>query len=234
MAYRLKSRSTTPGAAALKAETLSPVAGYPLESVVRRGSRFGTAGTEYTGTFGSAAYTPGAAPVVERIALLVKATLEAITVAAGYAFTAGTVTRPERKTLDPPTPLVSVPAVPATDRPCPLVLSQEDPLPVPELWRSGNPPRRGWRVRFWVSLCFRPAQGAAWDPASNGYVAEVARALLADPQWTEPATAAKLAVNSEIGELNTLLDARDGALAGVDLALDVEYTTAKNDPYALR
>jgi len=49
MAYRFKTRSTTPGASALKQAAITLVAGYPAVGDVSDGVFFGTSGTEFEG-----------------------------------------------------------------------------------------------------------------------------------------------------------------------------------------
>lgn len=65
MAYRFKTRSTVPGATALKQAALVLVAGYPAEANVRDGVFYGTSGTEFEGTYeGGGTGEPPPAPTL--------------------------------------------------------------------------------------------------------------------------------------------------------------------------
>ena len=153
------------------------------------------------------------APIVEQIAAEMKATLEGITAAAGFALDVAEVIRPVR------TGVALAPANYAII----LLAGQEEAHEAVDL--MGNPPARGWRQQFGLDLCLRVSESdrTPVDTLANLFAAEVETALMADR------SRGGLAIDT-IRRGRDFLPPGDD-YEGVTLFFDVIYRVAENDPY---
>ena len=158
--------------------------------------------------------------ILEKIALAIKARLEAITVTPGScAITVSAVYRPTR---------AGVPAAPA-DWSITLEQGSAAPLDV----RSNT--HLFWEQGFTLGLNLRPANDSA-DPVDtlvNKFRAEVEKAVMSDPQWT--VLGDELALNTFLGGCDRFggqgIHSPPG-YDGIELKIAVQYKTLERDPYS--
>ncbi len=160
-----------------------------------------------------------ARPVVERIAVILYDRLNQLT--AGYAPTSSVreVIRPKR--LGGYTP-----------QHMQIVLTQDDPVEVPELNRPGNPPSVAWEQRFNIRCHIMPSESdpTPVDEYINTFAADVVEVITdAGAGWY---TFGSLAVDSHFDAME-MIEA-DGGIDGFNLPLRVIYRTSEWTPYQAR
>lgn len=113
-----------------------------------------------------------------------------------------------------------------------IILTQNEPVPVPELSLPGNPPATAWRHRFNVRVHTMPSEHdpQAGDTFNNYAAADIRKALTVPAsswwQWDG------LAINTEFEAIEGIDS--DGTFDGFNLPMAVIYRTDENDPYTLR
>jgi hypothetical protein len=161
-----------------------------------------------------------ATPIIEQIALKIKARLEAITTANGYEITIASVIRPLR-----------IDETMATNNQ--IYLTQETPTRNAELSCPGNPAKHAWDQPFRIAIGLRPSETATTplDTLRNTAQADIQKAL-AQPTSGDWSQWDGLAIRSELGTSEWYLD-DDGSTAGIQMVLTVTYRIPENDPYTL-
>lgn len=168
-----------------------------------------------------------ASPVVERIAVILKARLERITVANGFNYTVASVLRPPRLGKINPRHLQ-------------IVLIQDDPSINAEQTReSGSGTLRGIDQPFNILAFLRPADADATpiETFINTFEADIRKAITNPADLTlwhefiEPGpTPTRLAVTARF-EASQYFPEASGALDGVGIHLIVTYRTPERDPF---
>lgn len=158
-----------------------------------------------------------ATPIVEQIALAIKAKLLTVTTANGYNVTVSEVLRPTRTGVE------------ASPQSYGIVLLQEDPTQDDELSYDSNVSVIGWNQPFSVTLAIWVSEKSETpiDSLLNTFVADVTKALMDDPQWND------LACYSNVTDYSNG-KAEDGSWEGVQITYEVKYRVAEDDPYTAR
>lgn len=153
-------------------------------------------------------------PIVEKIAQAIETALEAVTTANGYQVDVAEVVRPKTRGID---------RVPAHGG---IVLVQEESTSDDNYSAVGNPPAVGKKVTFYVAVIIRISESSdqSFDQASNYFVADITKALMADVHWDG------LAIDSKIGVEQPMM-AEDNSFEGTAIPFEVIYRTKENDPY---
>jgi len=150
-------------------------------------------------------------PILERIALAIKAVLECVTTDNGCKQSIAEVVRPARLGGFEPRNLLAI-------------LQQEDA-------DESSEPQGGksWAQTFAVDLIVRPSESdsTALDTRINRFRADVEKALAVDLQF------GGLAANAYVRPPEQIISP-DGAFEGVRVRLEVTYRTSETDPYSLR
>ncbi len=150
--------------------------------------------------------------IVERIALAIKAALDALV---GDAVLSAAVRPPK---LDGYTLRHGL-----------AVLQQQDAAEAPDLDIHGNPPARAWRQPFSVDLfvLVDDSSTAPIETTLNSLEAAVTAALMADATW------GGLAISTERRAAQSFVLA-SGGVEGRRLTFEVLYRTPENDPWNVR
>lgn len=146
-------------------------------------------------------------PLVERIALDLKKTLEGVTTANGCHQDVAGVVRPTR-----------LPNVTLTDRLILLGQGEPEEEEAPEGWKA-------WLQPFPILLCVRPSEKdlTPVDTIVNRFRVDVERAVMEDPQR------GGLAIDTAIRPYDNVTT-EDGALEGVIVHVEVHYRHRIEDP----
>ena len=154
-----------------------------------------------------------AAPIIEQIAVKIKAKLEEITIANGYQQDVAEVVRPTRTGG-------------FKERHLLIVMTQEDPT-------EGEPAQRmkQWNQRFVLDCYVVPSETDtdAVETTINTFRSDVEKALmtlLADDTFRGP-LAENVTIRPPIGFVSI-----KGAFEGVTVAADVTYDHLETDPYS--
>lgn len=160
-----------------------------------------------------------ARPVVERIAHALFERLQLLSAGYSSLFKASEVIRPKRQGG-------------FTPKNNQIVMTQGDPIRVPELDRPGNPPAICFDQSFNVRCHIMPSEK---DPTPveeyiNTMAAEVVRVVGdAGSRWF---TFGELAMNATWGSQENIDS--DGSFDGINLPLVVTYRVSEVDPYVAR
>lgn len=112
-----------------------------------------------------------------------------------------------------------------------LVLTQDDPEELPELFVPGNPPRIAWSMRFNIYCHVMPSEKdpTPIDEYTNVVAADVVRAItLGSADWFR---FGGLAIDAQFQPIE-MIDA-EGGIDGCNVPLVVAYRTSELDPYSL-
>jgi len=153
-----------------------------------------------------------AEPLIARIEDAIVTALEAITTPIAVP----SVTRPVRRGID---------ALPENYG---IILTAEGGQPADEHSAPGNPPASARSQQFKALMILRIVPAATEPFTALGFrcLAAMAKALMADPQWTVDGT--RLAIDTRLGD-TALVGAEDGSFDGVELTFTVIYRTSEQD-----
>lgn len=160
-------------------------------------------------------------PIIEQIAVKIKARLTAISTGNGYETTAsGGVIRPTL--IDETQP-----------KDYQIYLTQETPTKNDAFSCPGNPAKRAWDQPFRIALGLRPSEKDTTpiDTLRNTFFGDVQKAL-AQPTSGDWSQWDGLAIQSSLGSADWYLD-DEGSAGGVQAILTVTYRTPENDPYTM-
>ena len=112
-----------------------------------------------------------------------------------------------------------------------VVLTQDDPTEVPELFLPGNPPAIAFAQRFNIRCHVIPSER---DPVSvdkyvNAMTANVVKAVCVDSNWHTFGSRSLDATWESRENIDS-----DGGPDGINIPLTITYRTSELDPYALR
>ena len=115
-----------------------------------------------------------------------------------------------------------------------IVLTNDDPTEVEELYRPGNPPAVGWELNFDIKCHLSPSER---DPTpietmESVIVADVKRVVSDSSYYDHWYTFDSLAINAFWGP--TRKYNQDGGGDAISVSLRVQYRTDENNPYAVR
>jgi hypothetical protein len=112
-----------------------------------------------------------------------------------------------------------------------VVLTQDDPTEVPELFLPGNPPAIAFAQRFNIRCFVMPSEKdtVTVDDYINKVTADVVKAVCVDSDWYSFGSRALDAT----WESRENIDG-DGGPDGINIPLTITYRTSELDPYALR
>lgn len=166
-------------------------------------------------------------PIIERIAVVLKARLERITVPNGFANTVAGVLRPPRMGAINPKHLQ-------------IVLVQDDPvLNDDEKRASGSGLLLSVDQQFNIFAFVRPSDQLTTpiDTLLNSIEADIRKAVTNPEdgtQWTDfrEADGTRLAVRAQFDASEHFPEA-SGSLDGVAIPLIIKYRTPENDPYSV-
>lgn len=154
-------------------------------------------------------------PIIEQIAVKIKAAVEGVTIAKGCNVDVSEVLRPR---------LVGIPADP---KHWGVVLRQIEDDRTSAEGIGGNPPGIDKIQVFTLDLALRIPEGdeTPFDTLANIFEADVTKAVMADVYWDGLATDTAMLPTE-------FMISQDGTFEGKTLFLEVQYRIAENDPYS--
>lgn len=173
--------------------------------------------------------SPESLPIVERIVRQVQRKLKSITIGNGWNVDVIDVVRPRR--------MSDFDDIPPRDRL--IVLVQDDPQREEEHDASNN--LIGWYLPLDIVLYVIPSENHEYpiETLINIFRADVEKALMDDPHWTETeedlesqSSSVQLAINTRFDD-PIHFSREDGAFAGIIVRPIISYRTPEDDPYVV-
>lgn len=154
-------------------------------------------------------------PIIEQIAVLMKAAIEKVSIANGDNVTVSEVRRPVLM------------GIPADVKHWGVVMQQLDEDQDSAGGVSGNPPGVDKIQEFSLDLVLRITEDdtTPFDTLANLFDADVTKAVMADVQWEELASDTVMLPSVFIRD-------EDGTFSGKTLFVAVHYSIAENNPYS--
>ena len=158
-------------------------------------------------------------PISEKIAVIVRSRVAAISTGAGYETTVSGAIRPRR--------------IP-TDRPkdYQVVVTQGDKVHNVTQSHAGNPPAKAWDFPFMINAILLPQKTntKSADTLKNIFEADITKSLTSVASWH---TFGGNAITATIDAV-TDYTSTDGGEAGFQVVLTVLFRVSEFDPYTLR